>query len=62
MAFVLSVTERNLPVVPEKLPGFYKMLMHIMDANGEGIVRTWMVSPLSSPSPHATVLGQIQSC
>ena len=45
VAFVLSVTERNLPVAPEKLPGFYKMLMHIMDPDDQGIVRTWMVGP-----------------
>lgn len=43
VAFVLSVTEKNLPVSADKLGGFHKMLMRIMDANGEGIVRTWTV-------------------
>lgn len=43
MAFVLSVTEKGLPVSDDKLSGFSKMLMRIMDANGEGIVRTWTV-------------------
>ena len=43
VAFVLSVTEKNLPVSASKLGGFHKMLMRIMDANGEGIVRTWTV-------------------
>lgn len=64
VAFVLSVTEKNLPVSPEKLGGFHKMLMRIMDANGEGIVRTWTVcfqSPLLSLSiiaatPYACML------
>ena len=55
MAFVLSVTEKELPVTEEKLGGFSKMLMRIMDAGGEGIVRTWTVS---SPYCHPAALSQ----
>jgi hypothetical protein len=56
VAFVLSVTEQNLPVAAEKLPGFHKMLMPIMDVDGEGIVRTWRVR--TSP-PLLVCLGSL---
>lgn len=57
VAFVLSVTEKNLPVSPEKLGGFHKMLMRIMDANGEGIVRTWTIK-----ERFTTIGGFTSSC
>ena len=62
VAFVLSVTERNLPVAPEKLPGVYKMLMHIMDPNSEGIVRTWMVGPPSLSAKLPCINNEEQGC
>lgn len=47
VAFVLSVTERGRPVSERKLDAFHGRLMGIMDAEGEGIVRTRTVGGLS---------------